>query len=128
MVPAVERETPRCRRRKNQFRHHGEFAGEVGSVFLILAPPARYRTPLQMRELSPHPNWTERYPTEAWREIGNLIRNTAPHPGSLSAHICPSWASTTVRAMDSPMPIPLGLLVTNGSKTSFSLSSGMPGP
>jgi hypothetical protein len=33
-----------------------------------------------------------------------------------------------VRAMDSPMPMPSALLVKNGSKTSFSLSSGMPEP
>src|SRR5580765_6757762 len=33
-----------------------------------------------------------------------------------------------VRAMDSPMPMPSALLVKNGSKTSFSLSSGMPWP
>ena len=33
-----------------------------------------------------------------------------------------------VRAMDSPMPMPSALLVKNGSKTSFNLSSGMPGP
>ena len=33
-----------------------------------------------------------------------------------------------VRAMDSPMPMPSALLVKNGSNTSFSLSSGMPGP
>jgi hypothetical protein len=30
---------------------------------------------------------TERYPTKGWREIGSLIRNTAPHPGSLLADI-----------------------------------------
>jgi hypothetical protein len=35
---------------------------------------------------------------------------------------------TMVCAMDRPMPMPFGLLVKNGSKTSFSLSSGMPGP
>ena len=33
-----------------------------------------------------------------------------------------------VRAIDSPMPMPSALLVKNGSKTSFNLSSGMPGP
>ena len=33
-----------------------------------------------------------------------------------------------VRAMDSPMPMPSALLVKNGSKTSFNLSSGMPEP
>ena len=33
-----------------------------------------------------------------------------------------------VRAMDSPIPMPSALLVKNGSKTSFNLSSGMPGP
>ena len=33
-----------------------------------------------------------------------------------------------VRAMDSPMPMPSALVVKNGSKISFNLSSGMPGP
>jgi len=33
-----------------------------------------------------------------------------------------------VRAMDSPIPMPSALLVKNGSKTSFNLSSGMPEP
>src|SRR6476659_4642239 len=33
-----------------------------------------------------------------------------------------------VRAMDSPMPMPSALLVKNGSKTSFNLTSGMPEP
>ena len=33
-----------------------------------------------------------------------------------------------VRAMDSPTPMPSALLVKNGSKTSFNLSSGMPEP
>src|SRR5258706_14360244 len=33
-----------------------------------------------------------------------------------------------VRAMDRPMPMPSALVVKNGSKSSFNLSSGMPGP
>ena len=60
--------------------------------------------------------------------IGNLIRNTAPAPGSFAAKICPSCASTMVRAIDNPMPMPSALVVKNGSNTSFSLSAGIPGP
>ena len=44
------------------------------------------------------------------------------------ADITPLCASIMVRAMDSPMPMPSALLVKNGSKTAFSLSSGMPEP
>ena len=63
-----------------------------------------------------------------WRAIGNLTRNTAPASGALTADICPLCASTRVRAMESPMPIPSALAVKNGSNTSFSLSAGIPGP
>ena len=59
----------------------------------------------------------------------SLIRNDVRRRHArFSADIRPLCASTMVRAMDSPMPIPSALLVTNGSKTSFSLSAGMPGP
>ena len=46
----------------------------------------------------------------------------------LSAEILPPCDSMMVWAMHSPMPIPSCFVVKNGSKISFSLSSGMPGP
>ena len=54
-----------------------------------------------------------------YRTRGSLIRNNAPPPFRFSADICPSCASTMVRAMDSPMPMPSALVVKNGSKTCF---------
>src|ERR1700722_6690173 len=59
---------------------------------------------------------------------GGERRNTAPPPVWFSAQICPLWARTMVRAMESPMPMPFFLVVKNGSKTSLSLSCGIPGP
>ena len=59
---------------------------------------------------------------------GSLNRNTAPPLTWLCAVIVPLCASIIVRAIDNPMPIPSALLVKNGSKTCFNLSSGMPGP
>jgi hypothetical protein len=53
---------------------------------------------------------------------GSLKRNVAPPPVRFSAHIRPPWASTIVRAMDKPIPMPFGFVVKNGSNTSFSLS------
>src|SRR5467141_5218364 len=59
---------------------------------------------------------------------GNLMRKVAPRPAEFSAHSCPSWASTMVRAMDKPMPMPRGFVVKNRSNTSLSFSTGIPEP
>ena len=52
-------------------------------------------------------------------ERGSLIRKIAPPSRRFSADIRPWCASTIVRAIDRPIPIPSALLVKNGSKTSF---------
>ena len=59
---------------------------------------------------------------------GSLMRNIAPRPARFSAVSWPPWASTMVRAMDKPIPMPSSLVEKNGSKISLSLSSGIPGP
>ena len=58
----------------------------------------------------------------------SLIRNDAPPWTRFFADISPLCASIMVRAMDSPMPMPSALLVKNGSKIPFNLSSGTPVP
>ena len=78
--------------------------------------------------------WRNRAVPRSWlgqsvvSSSGSLIRNVAPPPCRFSADIRPLCASTMVRAMDSPMPIPSALLVKNGSKISLSFSAGIPGP
>jgi len=44
-----------------------------------------------------------------YRTSGSLIRNDAPPWSRFLAHISPSCASTMVRAMDNPMPMPSAL-------------------
>src|SRR3954469_22568658 len=45
----------------------------------------------------------------------SVKRNTVPPSGLASALICPPCASTIVRQIDRPTPIPSGLAVTNGA-------------
>src|SRR5579883_307606 len=59
---------------------------------------------------------------------GRLRLKTAPPPGRCSAQMRPWWASTIVRAIDSPMPMPCSLVVKNGSNTRASPSAGIPWP
>src|SRR5262249_29449562 len=47
-------------------------------------------------------------------DSGRRTRNIAPFPVLLSAHIRPPWASTMVRAMDNPIPMPCGFVEKNG--------------
>ena len=48
---------------------------------------------------------------------GQLDLETAPSPGPFSAQIRPPWASTIVRAIDRPSPMPLRLVLKNESKS-----------
>ena len=68
------------------------------------------------------------HPAAASSAIGNVKRNAAPPPLLFSAQSRPPCASTIVREIGRPMPIPFGLVVKNGSKTCASLSAGMPWP
>src|SRR6187549_1388641 len=52
----------------------------------------------------------------------------APASALFSAHSRPPCAATMLRAIDSPRPSPLGLVVTNGSKSRSSRSGAMPAP
>ena len=60
--------------------------------------------------------------------IGSVKRNAAPPPFLFSAHSRPLCASTIVREIARPIPMPFGLVVKNGSKIRASLSAGMPCP
>src|SRR3954453_13527433 len=42
---------------------------------------------------------------------GKVTRKTAPRDGWFSARILPPWASTNVRTIERPRPIPLGLVL-----------------
>ncbi len=44
----------------------------------------------------------------------SVKRKTVPPAGLDSALMCPPWASTIVRQIDSPTPIPSSFVVTNG--------------
>ena len=61
-------------------------------------------------------------------DSGNVKRNSAPPPGRFSAHILPSKASTIVRAIDRPRPVPWPLVEQNASKIAFSFSGGIQVP
>src|SRR2546423_11046106 len=56
-----------------------------------------------------------------------MVKN-APPESLFSAEICPWWASTMVRAIASPIPMPCGLVVKNGSKTFLRSPAAIPGP
>ena len=59
---------------------------------------------------------------------GSVTRNVAPRPGADTASICPSCASTTLRTIARPRPVPCGLVVKNGLKIRSRSSAAMPGP
>ena len=52
----------------------------------------------------------------------------APPPARFSADSWPPWASTIVREIASPIPMPPCLVVKNGSKICFRTSGRIPGP
>ena len=56
---------------------------------------------------------------------GSVKRNVAPRSALFSAQMRPPCASTIVREIDSPTPMPFGLVVKNGSnrRPSFSARS-----
>ena len=55
---------------------------------------------------------------------GSSTRNTEPSPGTDSARIRPPCASTSVRAIDRPSPMPWPLVVKNESKSFGRFSGG----
>ena len=59
---------------------------------------------------------------------GSTTRTRAPPSGRLSASMRPPCSSTIFFTIASPRPVPLGLLVTYGSKTRPSSSRWNPGP
>ena len=78
--------------------------------------------------------------TTVWRDAGRLtgfrtgpngiatMIAAPPARRSLSHQVTPPCASTMVRLMASPIPMPFGFVVTNGAKIASSFSSGTPGP
>ena len=70
-------------------------------------------TPLPGSDLAGQCTRRARACNSAWRELkrGNLTRKTAPFaPFRLSISIWPLCASTMVRTMERPMPIPWSLV------------------
>src|SRR5215831_14077655 len=61
------------------------------------------------------------------RYAGSMIRNSAPS-ARFSAESFPPWSSTMEREIDSPSPIPSGLVEKKESKRRGSWSGGMPQP
>ena len=59
---------------------------------------------------------------------GSRIVNSAPPKGRLTASICPPCDSTMRLQIDSPSPMPVGLVETNGSKILEPNSLGNPRP
>src|SRR5215831_9468724 len=59
---------------------------------------------------------------------GSKISKIAPCGLAEAADRRPPWASTIERQIDNPIPIPLLLLVKNGSKMRFNVSGSIPGP
>ena len=55
-----------------------------------------------------------RDPQLASAETGSRTRNAAPRSGLFVAQRMPPWASTIVRAIESPMPRPSAFVVKNG--------------
>ncbi len=56
------------------------------------------------------------------------MRKTAPGPSASPTAIRPPWASTIRLAMAMPRPVPLALVVKNGSKILGRCSGSIPGP
>ena len=61
-------------------------------------------------------------------KIGSVTRKVVPWPGADMVSIIPSCASTTLRTMDKPRPVPWGFVVKKGLKIRSRSSSEMPGP
>src|SRR5262249_5650547 len=59
---------------------------------------------------------------------GSSTRNSAPPPTPFAATIRPPWSSAIRRATARPSPVPLVLVVKNGSKILSALPSGRPTP
>jgi hypothetical protein len=57
--------------------------------------------------------------------LGNFIVNVV---GLFLAEIVPSWLSIIFLQLTRPNPVPICLVVINGSKISFTLLSEKPGP
>ena len=62
------------------------------------------------------------------RTIGNVMVNLVPYSGAERTVIPPPCASTIARTIASPSPVPLFLVVTNGSKIRSCIPAGIPGP
>ena len=59
---------------------------------------------------------------------GRLNRKTAPRGSFAEAHSCPSCASMIERQIESPIPMPLDLVVKNELKRCSRLAGSSPGP
>ena len=131
-----EEDLPRC-------------AGFGSAIDLLLCRcrqvPFRLRGPalarLRRRETSRHPRLLRRrlytqntapaarpIPRTGSSTPGSQTRNTAPPPGRFAALMRPPCPSTIPLAIDKPRPVPLFLVVRNGSKITGSSRGSIPGP
>ena len=60
--------------------------------------------------------------------LGIAMVNVEPFPTTLSAEIVPPWASTMRLQIESPRPIPWGLVVKRGNQIFVMTSFGIPAP
>ena len=93
-----------------------------------------------MRPIVISPDWLEPTGLPALRDLpaylnqpdaldtGSVTRNRVPVSGVLLTSMRPSCASTILRTIASPSPVPVTLVVKNGLKMRSVRSAGMPGP
>ena len=63
-----------------------------------------------------------------WGQAGRSTVSFAPPPSRVPATIVPLCSVTMRRQIGSPRPVPLGLVVANGSNNRAIISPAMPGP
>ena len=73
-----------------------------------------------------HLHYLPTLPTDG--TTGSVTRKVAPRPGAETASIRPSCASTTLRTIARPRPVPCGFVVKNGLKIRSRSSGAIPGP
>src|SRR5689334_22101974 len=59
---------------------------------------------------------------------GKVNLKAAPFGDRCDPQKLPPWASTIDRQIQSPMPIPFGLVLKNGSKIRLAMDGSSPGP
>ena len=90
--------------------HRTELRRIVGRVMSALGHLRTFHDDRALSALLPKADMQLARVASAVLDSGNVKRNSAPPPGRFSAHILPSKASTIVRAIDRPRPVPWPLV------------------